>query len=84
MGVMLEALQREMPEGVSWTKPEGGMFVWLTLPRHMDGAKLLEYALEYQKLAFVPGQAFFPDGKEPKFVNAVLDHMAREARPEAF
>ncbi len=29
-------------------------------------------------------QAFFPDGKEPKFVNAVLDHMAREARPEAF
>ncbi|WP_417597416.1 transcription antitermination factor NusB [Pararhodobacter oceanensis] len=29
-------------------------------------------------------QAFFPDGREPKFVNAVLDHMAREARPEAF
>ncbi|PWE28983.1 transcription antitermination factor NusB [Pararhodobacter marinus] len=29
-------------------------------------------------------QAFFPEGKEPKFVNAVLDHMAREARPEAF
>jgi transcription antitermination protein NusB len=29
-------------------------------------------------------QAFFPDGKEPKFVNAVLDHMAREAKPEAF
>ena len=29
-------------------------------------------------------RAFFPDGKEPKFVNAVLDHMAREARPEAF
>jgi N utilization substance protein B len=29
-------------------------------------------------------KAFFPDGKEPKFVNAVLDHIAREARPEAF
>ncbi len=29
-------------------------------------------------------KAFFPDGREPKFVNAVLDHMAREARPEAF
>jgi N utilization substance protein B len=29
-------------------------------------------------------KAFFPNGKEPKFVNAVLDHMAREARPEAF
>ena len=29
-------------------------------------------------------RAFFPDGKEPKFVNAVLDHMARELRPDAF
>jgi N utilization substance protein B len=29
-------------------------------------------------------KAFFPDGREPKFVNAVLDHMAREAKPEAF
>lgn len=36
--------------------------------------------VEYVQVA----QAFFPDGKEPKFVNAVLDHMAREARPEAF
>lgn len=36
--------------------------------------------VEYVQIA----QAFFPDGKEPKFVNAVLDHMAREARPEAF
>ena len=36
--------------------------------------------VEYVEIAF----AFFPDGKEPKFVNAVLDHMAREARPEAF
>ena len=36
--------------------------------------------VEYVDIA----KAFFPDGKEPKFVNAVLDHMAREARPEAF
>jgi N utilization substance protein B len=36
--------------------------------------------VEYVDIA----RAFFPDGKEPKFVNAVLDHMAREARPEAF
>ncbi len=36
--------------------------------------------VEYVEIA----RAFFPDGKEPKFVNAVLDHMAREARPEAF
>ena len=37
---MLEALERHMPEGVDWTRPEGGMFVWVTLPRGMDGAEL--------------------------------------------
>ena len=59
---MLEALARHMPEGVDWTRPEGGMFVWVTLPRGMDGAELLAHALEAEKLAFVPGRAFFADG----------------------
>ncbi|WP_127112862.1 PLP-dependent aminotransferase family protein [Shimia sediminis] len=59
---MLEALTRYMPKGVSWTRPEGGMFVWVTLPKGMDGAELLAYALETHKLAFVPGRAFFADG----------------------
>lgn len=59
---MLQALDRHMPEGVSWTQPEGGMFIWLTLPRHLDSAQLLAKAIETQKLAFVPGKAFFADG----------------------
>ncbi len=58
---MLKALAREMPKTVSWTKPEGGMFIWMTLPEGMDGAKLLETSLESERVAFVPGQAFFPD-----------------------
>lgn len=59
---MLAALTREMPAGVTWTKPEGGMFVWLTLPQGMDGAKLLATSLQSERVAFVPGRAFFADG----------------------
>lgn len=59
---MLAALAKYMPDGVSWTKPQGGMFVWVTLPKGMDGAKLLARSLETAKVAFVPGQAFFADG----------------------
>ena len=58
---MLSALEAQMPGGVTWTKPEGGMFVWLTLPKHMDGGELLRQSLETQRVAFVPGQAFFAD-----------------------
>lgn len=59
---MLAALEKYMPSGTSWTKPEGGMFIWVTLPEGMDGAKLLARSLESAKVAFVPGQAFFADG----------------------
>lgn len=59
---MLEALGRYMPEGVAWTRPEGGMFIWVSLPRHMDSAALLRRAIDEYDLAFVPGHAFFADG----------------------
>jgi DNA-binding transcriptional MocR family regulator len=58
---MLAALDTHMPEGVEWTRPEGGMFIWLTLPRHIDGTKLLAKSLQSARVAFVPGQAFFAD-----------------------
>lgn len=58
---LLKALKREMPEGVTWTKPEGGMFVWLTLPEHIDAADLLARSLKTERVAFVPGRAFFAD-----------------------
>jgi len=60
--VMLAALDEHMPEGVDWTRPEGGMFIWVTLPEGMDGARLLARSLETERVAFVPGQAFFADG----------------------
>jgi DNA-binding transcriptional MocR family regulator len=58
---MLRALEAHMPEGVSWTRPMGGMFVWLTLPEGLDGAHILQRAVAEARVAFVPGDAFFPD-----------------------
>jgi DNA-binding transcriptional MocR family regulator len=55
---MQTALARHMPLGVRWTSPQGGMFVWLTLPEGMDGADLLQAALEQERVAFVPGAPF--------------------------
>lgn len=59
---LLAALTREMPAGVSWTRPEGGMFVCLTLPPTIDAADLLAQSLKTERVAFVPGRAFFADG----------------------
>lgn len=56
---MMAALARSMPQGVEWTKPEGGLFVWMTLPAGIDGADLLARAIAEERIAFVPGSAFF-------------------------
>jgi 2-aminoadipate transaminase len=59
--VMLEALQTYFPEGVSWTIPKGGMFIWITLPKSIDSGLMLQKALS-RKVAYVSGEAFFPEG----------------------
>lgn len=59
---MLAALERSMPAGVEWSRPEGGMFVWVTLPQGMDGGALLARAIRDHRIAFVPGKAFHADG----------------------
>jgi len=57
----LGALEACMPARVRWTRPAGGMLLWLSLPEHMDAAVLLERAIETANVAFVPGAAFYPD-----------------------
>ncbi|EJN08794.1 PLP-dependent aminotransferase family protein [Herbaspirillum sp. YR522] len=61
---MLGALQEFFPAGCSWSKPEGGMFVWVTLPSHIDSGALLNEAVEQEKVAFVPGAPFFANVAE--------------------
>jgi 2-aminoadipate transaminase len=58
---MLTTIEKHFPEGVTWTHPKGGLFLWLTFPAHMDAADILKAAVE-QKVAFVPGQSFHADG----------------------
>ena len=60
---MLAALQRHMPESVTWTRPGGGLFVWVRLPEGTDAANLLDRAVNQENVAFVPGAAFFFDGR---------------------
>lgn len=55
---MLEALEEYMPEGVRWTKPDGGMFIWVTLPEGIDTKLMMEKAVA-KGVAYVPGEAFF-------------------------
>jgi 2-aminoadipate transaminase len=59
---MLRALQREMPPGVTWTRPQGGLFLWVRLPEGMDTEQLLREAVEQEKVAYVIGSGFHADG----------------------
>ncbi len=56
--VMLEALSKYFPAEASWTRPQGGLFLWVTLPEGMDCNKLFEAALK-ENVAFVPGECFY-------------------------
>ncbi|MBR4934724.1 MAG: PLP-dependent aminotransferase family protein [Anaerotignum sp.] len=65
--LMLKTMEETFPAGVTWTKPEGGLFTWVTLPEGVDAGKIAPKLLE-QNVAYVPGGAFYPyPGKENHF-----------------
>jgi 2-aminoadipate transaminase len=59
---MLEALEETFPEDATWTHPAGGFYVWVTLPAWADTRAMLAKAVEHL-VAYVPGTAFYPDGR---------------------
>lgn len=79
--LMLSELDKTMPDGVHWTHPEGGLFLWLELPKHMSSNDLFLKAIE-KKVAYVCGDAFFANG-EPKnamrinFSNATKENIVK-------
>ena len=78
---MLAALERHLPVDFTWTRPAGGMFIWVTMPRGGDARKLLAAAVD-RGIAFVPGDAFYPGDPDPRtfrlnFSNAAPDIIER-------
>lgn len=58
--LMTSTMEEHFPKGVTWTRPEGGLFMWVRTPEHINCMELLEKAVE-NKVAFVPGTVFYPD-----------------------
>jgi DNA-binding transcriptional MocR family regulator len=73
--VLLAALRRRMPEGVSWTEPHGGFSLLLTLPPGLSAMALLPAALE-RGVAFTPGPAFFLDGAGDRTLRLAFSSVA--------
>lgn len=59
--LMLKTMDEEFPEGIKYTRPEGGLFTWVILPEGLDAKELGTKAIE-RKVAYVPGSSFFPNG----------------------
>jgi len=79
---MLAALKRHLRQGVGWSEPKGGLFTWVRLPDGIDAAALLDRAVQEAQVAFVPGAAFFHDGRGRNALRLSYS-LARETEIEA-
>ena len=57
-----------MPPGVTWTRPQGGMYLWVTLPPVVDGVEFARRALAEERVAVVPGRNFYPANPLPNTI----------------
>lgn len=64
--LMLDCMEKEFPEGVSFTHPHGGLFTWVKLPEKLNAQDLMKKCLE-NKVAYVPGGFFFPEGNKENY-----------------
>jgi DNA-binding transcriptional MocR family regulator len=78
---MLSALEKHMPDGVSWTSPEGGFFVWVTLPEGVDTYPLLQKAID-AGVVFIPGAAFTPSDEPSNKLRLAFSAVPPEAITE--
>ena len=78
---MLAAFEKYMPEGVTWTRPEGGLFLFLTLPEGLDAKDLFNLAIK-ENVAFVLGEAFHCDGSGKNTLRINFSYMSKELNEE--
>ena len=74
---MLSALAEQLPEGVSWTTPDGGFFVWVTLPEGVDTYPLLYQAID-AGVVFIPGAAFTPSDEPSNKLRLAFSAVSSE------
>jgi 2-aminoadipate transaminase len=75
--LLLGELKETLPDGISWTYPEGGFFTWLKLSQEADSEALLKRALDQEKVAFVAGPPFFADGRGRSFLRLSFSFVAQ-------
>lgn len=75
--LMLEAIEKYFPEGVKHTYPEGGLFLWVTLPESINTKELATKALE-KNVAYVPGGSFYPSGDQNNSFRLNYSNMTDE------
>jgi len=71
--IMLDALKKHMPEAVTWTKPKGGFYIWVTLPGHINASDVFTKSIA-MGAAFVIGSAFDPEGKRNNCFRLAFSH----------
>ena len=79
--VTVGTMEAAFPEAVTFTRPQGGLFTWATLPEALDARRLLERSLE-QDVAFVPGGPFFPNGGHENTMRLNFSNMPEDRLAE--
>ncbi|MDF2614321.1 MAG: aminotransferase [Clostridia bacterium] len=75
--IMLEAIEEEFPKEVRFTRPMGGLFLWVELPEHMDARDVFTKCIK-NKVAFVPGESFFPNNRKKNTLRLNYSNMPED------
>ncbi|HEO8422589.1 aminotransferase-like domain-containing protein [Niallia sp. FSL W8-0635] len=77
--VMFQTLRETFPKSITYTNPQGGLFTWITFPEHIDTRILMqEQSLPIAKVAYVPGESFFPCMQEKNHCRINYSYMSEE------